>query len=698
MKCIREFVVRVSLGFAILIPAAMVLPLSTPLSAEEANARLRRPVVSDWSHRHVLFPESQDFWATAAFQRDVRWMNTWYLRHPHTWWPIYPRGPFSTHSNNPSHRDWSVSLGTGTYGPLMDFRFTISTQSGYGSVNTTDQGSGTFLATVGSLTNTAGADIGTYPLYPKGAANPSTSPAGAFNYNDFIYYTTNPPLDVDGLLFRNTAGTTEINIWGNSTNNYSYYDHTSAGYGTQLTAAGTFTDNFDPGGGQTFPAKYVFDIVSTPSCTNDYVAIGIPATPASAGQANIVGYNNLYTGTGGLCGTGSPTVKFAYASGTGEVPASLSLSLDGTKIAYIENLLSGSSYFHVLKIGTTGSNGTSAIASVVPGTGNNATDTRVLLSPDGGTTKQSSTTAPFIVYTTGDANDVAYATTYTWTSGGSGYLYKIKNVFSGAPAIVWSAAINAVPSAPVYDLTSNRIFFTDSNGRIDYVTDNGTTASAVTYSSVLASGTISENPPIVDSTNQKVYGCFNSNGSNAIVVQATTNLAGVVSVPVGTASTYYTGPYSPEFNYAWYTGVGTPMMYVVGTGAGSTPTLYSVGFTGGVMNSTVSSSAPLVSASGTDASPPTEFYNDSLHKDYLFVGVDNNCIATTGGGTGGCVMSLDITSGFPTINASTTALPATGGTTGIIIDNQSTAAQASSIYYATKTGTTLVKATQSALQ
>ena len=61
-------------------------------------------------------------------------------------------------------------------------------------------------------------------------------------------------------------------------------------------------------------------------------------------------------------------------------------------------------------------------------------------------------------------------------------------------------------------------------------------------------------------------------------------------------------------------------------------------------------------------------------------------------------MSLNITSGFPTVNANTTGLAATGGTSGIIVDNNSSDSQASSIYYATKTGSTLVKATQSALQ
>jgi hypothetical protein len=496
----------------------------------------------------------------------------------------------------------------------------------------------------------------------------------------------------------------EINIWGNSSPGSYTFDNNSNG---QQDIGGPFTlnANADPGGGQTFPAKYVFDVTAAPSCTNDFVAIGIPANPASGGQANLVGVNNLYSGiNGALCPTG-PTVMFAYASGTGQVSASVVISPTGDQIAYIENLSTGSSYFHVLTIGTTNNEGTSATAAVVPGTGgSNAVDQRVLLSPDGGTTNQSSTNAAFVVYTEDDANDVAYATTYSESGSGSGYLYKISNVFNGSatPTIVWSVPITAVPSTPVYDAVSNNVFFTDGSGRIDYVTDTGTSPSVV-YSAVLASGATSENPVIVDSTNEMVYAFFNSNGTNALVVQAPTSMASTVSVAVGTGSTIYTGPYEPDFNNAWYTGPGytgsgTPLMYVAGTGTGTLPTLYSVGFNGsGVMNSTADPTTAALATGTADSSPVTEFYNASLGKDYIFVGVTNNCVATTGGGTAGCVMSLDITNGFPTVNANSTALAAAGGTSGIIVDNNSSLTEASNIYYGTKTGATLVKATQSGL-
>ena len=111
-------------------------------------------------------------------------------------------------------------------------------------------------------------------------------------------------------------------------------------------------------------------MTAAPSCANDFVVIGIPASPASGGQANIVGFNNLYSSQvtptptpTPLCTTVGPTVMFAYASGSGQVPNFVTLSQDGTQVAYVENLTTGSSYFHVLTIGTTGTNGTSATAA-----------------------------------------------------------------------------------------------------------------------------------------------------------------------------------------------------------------------------------------------------------------------------------------------------------------------------------------------
>ncbi len=669
----------------------------------QAAPHVRMGIVSDWTHRHVLFPDSKDESAMARARSDPRWAQNWYLRHPGAWWPIRYRRPARR-----IRRDWSVPLGTTAFEPLFDssFTFTIDTETGFGTLNLVSEGGGTYFATGGSVTVTGALDVGTFPLLAGGPGEVA-SPNGAFYIDNLAYPSSNPTLDEYGLLF-DSGGGLETNIWGNSAGNYSFYTGFASGnYPIAMAFAdGSFTFDVastpDPGGGQTFPAKYVFDVTAAPSCANDFVALGIPATPASGGQANIVGVNNLYSGgIGPPCSIG-PTVMFAYASGTGQVPAAVTLARSGKQIAYVENLSAGSSYFHVLTIGTTANEGSSATDAVVPGTGgSNAVDQSVLLSPDGGLTNQSSTNAAFVVYTPNDASDVAYVTTYSMAGSGSGYLYKIGNVFNGSatPTIVWSVPINAVPSTPIYDAVSNTVFFTDSNGRIDYVADSGTLP-PVEYGPVVAGGTTSENAVVVDSIGQMVYASFNTNGTNAIIVQAPiADMASFVSVPVGKGSTIYTSPYEPDFNNAFYTRSGTPLLYVAGTDAatGTIPTLYSVGFTGGVMNSTVANTAPL--ATGTaDSSPVTEFYNAALGKDYLFAGVTNNCAATTFGGTAGCVMSLDITSGFPTVNAGSTALAAAGGSSGIVVDNDSSLTEASSIYYATKTGATLVKATQQGLQ
>jgi len=706
-----------SLGAVKGVIVGMVFVLTAQVLAGKPAEHVPKSIVSDWAQRHVLYPDSKDESVIARFQQDPRWEQNWYLRHRERWWPEYhpelgspndSQGEWARkHRREPhlqdgeSHRDWSIALGTAAFSPIINFSFSIPPETAFGSLNVTDEGGGTWLATSGSLTVTGGSDLGTWTLIPGGPGQ-TFSPLGSFVYDNVITPAANPALDTYGLLFGTTGK--ELNVWGDSANNYSFYDSTADQvYGTELNATGAFSFQSAPGAGEGFPAKYVFDVTAAPSCTNDFVAIGIGATPASGGQANIVGVNNLYSTSPASaspdCTTNGPTVMFAYASGTGEVPASLAISQNGTQLAYVENLTTGESYFHILTIGTTGSNGTSPTDAVVPGTGNNAVDQTVLLSPDGGVTNQSSTSSPYIVYSENDFADVAYVTTYSSAGAGSGYLYKISNVFNGSatPTIVWSVSINAIPSSPVYARVSNSVFFTDSQGRIDYVVDSGSSPS-VTYGPIVASGTTSLNPVAVDNGRQYVYASFNTNGTNAIVVQAPISLASSVSVAVGTGNTTYTGPYGVEFNNAMYTGVGTPLLYVVGTGSGTTPTLYSVGFNGsGLMNGTPNATTAALTTGAADASPLTEFYNPTLAQDFLFVGVTNNCTATTLGGTAGCVMSLDITGGFPTVNSGTTSLAAGGGTSGIIVDNDSSITQASSIYYATKTGQTLVKATQSGL-
>ena len=702
--------VRTNLLCALVIAAGSLAGIqlsSMPVAAQVAATHAPTGMVSDWTHHHVLYPQSNDAAVAARMMEDPRWVQSWYQRHPEQWWPGWRRRRIL----HREHRDWSVPLGVAYYGALFDstFAFTIGTASGSGVLTSADLGNGSLLATAGTLNVTG--DANTYSLFP-GGPTPTPSPGGIFSYDDVLSPLQPQPIDIRGMLFLG-PGPKQINIFYDNTAipnpQYSFWTYVAPGPINKTDdPAGSFIPSVnpapDPGGGQIYPAKFAFNINQTPSCTNDFVVVGIPTSRIVAGQANIIGFNNLYTnGAGnGFCSGTGPNVKFAYTSGTGQVPGSVVISQNGQQVAYVENT-PGKSFFHVLTIGTTGNNGTGATSPVNPGIGgvNNAVDTRVRLTPDG-TIDQSSTSSPFVVFTHADANDVAYVTTYD-LSGGTGVLYKISNVFTAnnvlnvPPSIVWSVPITAVPSTPVYDKVSNKVFFTDSHGRIDYVLDTGV-APTVTYGPIVAGSSTSENPPIVDSSHGMVYASFNSDGTHAVVVQAPISLASTVTVPVGTANTTFTGPYLPDFNHAWYSGSGTPMMFVAGhdTGTGTDPLLYGVGFSAGVMNNFVSFSAPLTTGPA-DASPVSEFFNVNLNKDFLFVGVSNNCIATQGGANG-CVMSLDITGGFPTVGSGSTALAAPGGTSGIIPDNNSLLPEASSVYYTTRTGATLVKATQAALQ
>lgn len=121
--------------------------------------------------------------------------------------------------------------------PIFDFTFSIGPDAGFGSLNTVDIGGGAFAAVGGSLTVTGGLDIGSYALFP-GGPGVTISPSGAFAFDDILYPASDPYLDVWGLLF--TGGGLEINIWGNSADNYSFYSYNNSAYNVADTANAPF--------------------------------------------------------------------------------------------------------------------------------------------------------------------------------------------------------------------------------------------------------------------------------------------------------------------------------------------------------------------------------------------------------------------------------------------------------------------------
>jgi hypothetical protein len=459
-----------------------------------------------------------------------------------------------------------------------------------------------------------------------------------------------------------------------------------------------------------YPAKFSFDVNATPDCANDFVVFptatgGFPGSTGSG--ASLVAFNNLYAGPGptGICPTPlapaiQPSVLFAYNTATtilGKANQSPALSLDGKKIAFVESNdgFSGNyTAFHVLtwKAGE----GTAWNSAAVPGdcsAGNSCMTTLVL-----NNTYSDSSSSPFVDY----AHDTAYV------GDGGGLLHKISPVFSGTPVEMvgsgWPVQLASAPDhvqSPVYDSVSARVFVADGNSAL-YVVDSKT---GTIITTVPLNYFPQESALIVDSTNQTVFvfggdlspvdglavSQFNTSGSLLRKIDAAT-LGGNVSVFDGT------------FDNNYYTSPSSGALYFAGS-ANAHASLFSVGFTGKVMNSSFSGPLVLSTNSTTSiATPLTEVFNPSFASapDRLFLAIDANCV---NGSSNGCIESFDISHGFPSGILSSNVL-ATGGTpfsvSGIIVDNVSSLAQASSIYFeSSPTGNpaqSAIKLTQSALQ
>jgi hypothetical protein len=85
-------------------------------------------------------------------------------------------------------------------------------------------------------------------------------------------------------------------------------------------------------GAGNFPAKFSFN-AGTASCS-DFVVYNT-SVAGSATQASVVAFNNLYVGSGGLCGA-APSTYWAFNTG-GTVVTSVVLSLDGSQVAFVQN-------------------------------------------------------------------------------------------------------------------------------------------------------------------------------------------------------------------------------------------------------------------------------------------------------------------------------------------------------------------------
>jgi hypothetical protein len=472
-----------------------------------------------------------------------------------------------------------------------------------------------------------------------------------------------------------------------------------------------------------FPAKYTFAPIGTPNCTGDYVVFPIdtagkaPGSLTSTnGQANILGVNNLYVTT---C-AGAPTELFAYYfPGGGSAATSPVLSEDGTKVAIVESLVSGSN-FHVITLDARGNSGCATSTSPCNGpaagtpvepctviangtssspcTYDDAVDNYVSLSGTPNVTLSS----PFVDY----EHDVAYV------GDDKGMLHKITPVFNstatnppkevsgdGWPFTVISGQIL---TGPTYDSVSGKVFVGAGNGVLYCVAPAATTVAACGSVTVGNGGGTNGplDPPIVDSTQQTVYVTAN-NASASVLWEVNTSMTTLASAAEGkNGNSIHNG----AFDHAYLTSsAGTGHMYFCGNDSSGNPMLYQFSITSGTMATPANGSFSVAQGVG-NCTPLTEIFNPNIGSgsDLLFLGVDNNGFGTTATTTcddAACIMSFNITGGAVPLGTDelTTTNLGSHGISGLIIDNVSSTTNASQIYFSNLNNSTATQLSQSGL-
>ena len=440
------------------------------------------------------------------------------------------------------------------------------------------------------------------------------------------------------------------------------------------------------------PAKYSFASNGTYSCANDFAVYTIGAAPTTT-QANIVAFNNLYTGTtSSSCPFGpqtppttdftQPTFMWSYAVGASASFLSPTLSLDGKKIAFIEN--GNPALFDVLT--PTAGQGTDATHPfVLANAGASLVRLDYTNSVAAGckSSAGNSNASAYIDYT----NDVAYV------GADNGILYKITGVFKGVPTVQYCVTVKAgqLLTSAVYNQISNQVFVSDGFSVYSYTPGAaGFTASGSIVVASAAAGDPIVLSPIVDTTNGFVYvfSGANSTNTNSIVSQMNLGLTSQVTASIGPASTQFI--LDGDFDNAYFTAgpkTGAGTLYACGTQANNAakPSLYALSFTApnGLMNA-----APAMSdnrhingaanPAGT-CSPLLDFFDGTT--DRLFVGTGNF------NGTGGAnlVSEWNVNTRIPS-NATlpnNTAVNEWGGSSAFTVDNVAVAPQAASIYFGT---------------
>jgi len=484
------------------------------------------------------------------------------------------------------------------------------------------------------------------------------------------------------------------------------------------------------------PAKYTYITDSTPSC-NDFAVYTIDTTRVAVGvQSNLFGLTNLYSGTPmGVCGT-APTPLFSYAIGTNPSPLSPVISLDGTKIAWIESPASGAgdAILHV----TTWAAGEGINATVrsvaiddevengvcTPAAGKSCDDEidYTSLSLPGCTTKAYSNNYSDLY--------VDYPSDTGFIGADNGNLYHIRGIFLGTPTFDYCVPVNTSAGLPiaisgtVYDSGTHTVFVSDPVTLYAYsVTLSGFTPKA---SYVYGSGSLTSGP-LLDAFNGYVY-MFSGADAEATPQTSMTQFpinstpGSAVVVPLGPPNDFPVYPtlFLGTFDNNYLTNGpanASSTIYTCGTDATvmDSQDLFAIGFnpsTGAAYPSPVMSANANVNPGGQEGlcSPIEEFFDGTTDRIFVGMGDPNYAIDQVGANV---VTMWDVTTRLTSSSVlpTDTATGYLGGTSDFAVDGASSAPQAQSIYFSTLSpdagsGTTTcgpnhycaVKLTQSLLQ
>jgi hypothetical protein len=200
-----------------------------------------------------------------------------------------------------------------------------------------------------------------------------------------------------------------------------------------------------------------------------------------------------------------------------------------------------------------------------------------------------------------------------------------------------------------------------------------------------------DDAPLVDLTTGTVYLFARADNANSVTAvfqlqipafaDALDNATGPEVLVSNSATNPASAMFDGAFDEAYYDSGGTGNLYACGT-SGAVNALWQIPITGGVMGTPVL--GPALTTADVACSPITEFLNGSTDRMFLSVagsavaGAPINCTSASG-----CIMSFDITNplAWGTLTAPAATATVTGGTSGIIVDNSSSAGGASQVYF-----------------